>query len=269
MELNIQFDPEKLPCPIIDTHTHLTDASFDEDRAHVIQRAMEYGIRAIFLMTEQPEEVEKALSLVNSFPQALYPACGLYPAYCTEENLDLFQNYLVSHLPKWIAIGEVGLDFWIARTDDTRARQQDIFKHIINLARTYDLPLNVHSRSAGRYTVHFLIEHGATKVQMHAFDGKYSSAQPALRAGFFFSIPASIVRSKQKQKLVLHLPLEVLLLESDSPVLGPAPNMRNEPLSCLIALDTIARIKQVDPYALAEQIYQNTLRLYPGLREKF
>jgi TatD DNase family protein len=99
-------------------------------------------------------------------------------------------------------------------------------------------------------------------VQLHAFDGKASTALPALDAGYFFSIPASIVRSRQKQKLVRRLPLSCMLLETDSPVLGPEPGRRNEPANLRIALKTIAELKEVPEEAVAEAVSENFKRLY-------
>jgi TatD DNase family protein len=110
-----------------------------------------------------------------------------------------------------------------------------------------------------------LLEHGARKVQLHAFDGKAASALQAAEAGFFFSIPPSVIRSRQKQKLVKRLPLSSLLIETDSPVLGPLPKERNEPANAVIAVDAIAEIKGVDRTEVLQTVYQNTLGLYGDL----
>ena len=130
------------------------------------------------------------------------------------------------------------------------------------LAKELDLPLNVHSRSAGRHAVTLLLECNAVKVQMHAFDGKTSAALPALEAGYFFSIPPSVVRSRQKQKLVKNLPLSNLLVESDSPVLGPDPNQRNEPVNVAISIKAIAELKNISEAEAMEAVTQNTRSLY-------
>ena len=97
---------------------------------------------------------------------------------------------------------------------------------------------------------------------MHAFDAKASSAMPAVEAGYFFSIPASIVRSRQKQRLVQRLPLSCLLVETDSPVLGPVPGERNEPAHIVKAVETVAEIKDVSREAVMEAVLENTIRLY-------
>ena len=107
-----------------------------------------------------------------------------------------------------------------------------------------------------------LLDKGAKKVQLHAYDGKASSAMPAVEAGFFFSIPPSITRSRQKQKLVKKLPLSSLLAETDSPVLGPDAGARNEPANILVALKAIAELKRIDIEEVIQTVYNNTCRLY-------
>jgi TatD DNase family protein len=100
---------------------------------------------------------------------------------------------------------------------------------------------------------------------MHAFDGKASTALPAVEAGYFFSIPPSIVRSRQKQKLVKQLPLSCVLVETDSPVLAPNPNERNEPANVIMTIEAIAEIKQVSTQEVLEAAIENTKCLYGEL----
>jgi TatD DNase family protein len=113
--------------------------------------------------------------------------------------------------------------------------------------------------------VALLLEHNAKKVQLHAFDGKASAALPAVEAGFFFSIPPSIVRSRQKQKLVKQLPLSCLLVETDSPVLGPSPDERNEPANTVISINAIAEIKNISKDEVMEVVFNNASRLFGNL----
>ncbi len=140
-----------------------------------------------------------------------------------------------------------------------------MFLRFVALAAELDLPLNVHSRSAGRATIELLLAHGARRVLMHAFDGRAQSALPGVEAGFFFSVPPSVVRSPQKQKLVRRLPLEHLLVETDSPVLGPVPGERNEPANVQISLRAIAEAKDLPLARVQEQVGENARRwLSPG-----
>jgi TatD DNase family protein len=88
---------------------------------------------------------------------------------------------------------------------------------------------------------------------------------PGVEAGFFFSIPPSVVRSRQKQKLVKQLPLDCLLAETDSPVLGPDPSERNEPANVVLAIATIARLKNLEEEQVAAALWQNAMRLYGDL----
>jgi TatD DNase family protein len=159
----------------------------------------------------------------------------------------------------------VGLDFWAVQDEGGRDMQQRILEDFVDLALELDLPLNVHSRSAGRHTVELLIRKNARRVQLHAFDGKFGAAQPAVEAGFFFSVPPSVVRSRQKQKLFHQLPVSCLLLETDCPVLGPDPNLRNEPANAGLSLNFIAEMKELHPEAAAEILYENTRRLYGNI----
>jgi len=174
-------------------------------------------------------------------------------------------SFIRSERSKLVAIGEVGLDFWIVKEESQKEIQKEILKGFISLSQELDLPLNIHSihsRSAGRHAVALLLENGATRVQMHAFDGKASAALPAAEAGFFFSIPPSVVRSRQKQKLVKHLPLSCLLVETDSPVLGPESGERNEPANITVSIKTIAELKNLDEREVIESVAENTKRLY-------
>jgi TatD DNase family protein len=253
-----------MPPKIVDTHTHLCDPVFDKDRAGVIQRAREAGVVAIVLVSENKSDAHRNLDLATEHP-ILFPAAGLYPTCLDIEQTEEMCNYIRTEHSKLVAIGEVGLDYWIVKEESQREVQREIFKSFINLSKEVNLPLNVHSRSAGRYAVAMLLKHGARKVQLHAFDGKAASALQAAEAGFFFSIPPSVIRSQQKQKLVKRLPLTSLLIETDSPVLGPLPKERNEPANSVIVVDAIAEIKGVDRTEVLQTVYQNTRRLYGDL----
>ena len=249
------------PVQIIDTHTHLYDPVFRNDRSNVLVESREAGIIGIISVSESLKDAEINLKLSEVHPELL-PAAGLYPAILDLEQAQQIERFIVNHRALLVAIGEVGLDYWVAKEDEERQIQREIFSRFIDLAYEVDLPLNIHSRSAGREVIDLLLEKQATRVQLHAYDGKASGAMRAVEAGYFFSIPPSIVRSRQKQKLVKKLPLSAILLETDSPVLGPDGNERNVPPNIRTAAEAIAEIKEIAIDAVFEAAMQNTLRLY-------
>ncbi len=247
---------------LVDTHTHLCDPVFDPDREAVLERARAAGVGAVVSVSETLAEVERNLELATELDGRLLVAAGLFPTVLDEEQGRRIEERIRAERQRLVAVGEVGLDLWKVQEPEGREVQRRIFTRFIDLAIELDLPLNVHSRSAGRPTIDLLLERGARRVQLHAFDGRAAKALPAVEAGYFFSVPPSIVRSPQKQKLVRRLPLESLLVETDSPVLGPDPAERNEPANVRVSIDEIARLKEVAPEAVEEAVIANTRRLY-------
>jgi TatD DNase family protein len=246
---------------IVDTHAHICDPVFDGDRAAVLERARVAGITAVVAVAETLADARRNLDLAERFPQ-IKPAAGLYPAHLDLEAAAAMRALIRREHHRLAAIGEVGLDYWLVVDEEGRARQREIFARFIALGRELGLPLNVHSRSAGRQVVDLLLANDAAKVQLHAFDGKAAAALPAVAAGFFFSVPPSVVRSRQKQKLVRRLPLDCLLVETDSPVLGPDPQVRNEPANAAAVITALAELKQMPAAELRAALYANTRRLY-------
>jgi TatD DNase family protein len=250
---------------LVDAHAHLCDALFDPDRTEVLERARVVGVTAIIAVGEDLADARRNLELAARHP-VLRPAAGLYPTHLDLGAAEAMVSFIRGEREKLAAVGEVGLDYWVVQDESKRELQREIFARFIDLSRELDLPLNIHSRSAGRHAVGLLLERGARKVQLHAFDGKASAALPAVEAGYFFSIPPSVVRSQQKQNLVKRLPLSSLLVETDSPVLGPTPDGRNEPANVPLAVNAIAAIKKISNEEVLEAVSENALRLYGDLR---
>jgi len=246
---------------IIDAHAHLGDSVFDADRDEVIQKSLKAGIIKIISVSETLEEARRNLELAETYRQ-LCPAAGLYPSQLDFAQADELISFIRINKDRLCAIGEVGLDFWLAKDEIEQEKQRKMCGQFIDLSLELDLPLNIHSRSAGRATISLLLEKGAKKVQLHAFDGKTSAAMPAVEAGYYFSIPPSIVRSPQKQKLVRQLPLSCLLVETDSPVLGIDPQSRNEPAHIIHSIEAIAQIKGISQAAVRQVSLENTIKLY-------
>ncbi|MCG8377199.1 MAG: TatD family hydrolase, partial [Chlorobiales bacterium] len=247
---------------LVDVHAHLCDAVFDRDLETVLSRARAAGVGSVIAVGEDLADARKNISLAAANPM-IRPAAGLYPTCLDLDKAQEMAEFILGHHDQLVAIGEVGLDFWAVQDPEGKAVQREIFGKFIALSKDLSLPLNIHSRSAGRHAVKMLLEHGATLVHLHAFDGKYGTAMPAVEAGYYFSVPPSVVRSRQKQKLVKQLPLSCLLVESDSPVLGPTPAERNEPANIPVVVEAISSIKGVDARKVIEAVAENTARLYP------
>jgi TatD DNase family protein len=245
----------------IDAHAHLGDESFDSDREAVIERAAAAGVIAILCVGETLADAARNVELARRFP-LLKPCAGLYPTHldlAAEQEVAAFAR---EHRAELAAIGEVGLDHWKVEDAEGQRLQEEIFRRQIRLALDLDLPLNVHSRSAGRRTIEVLAEEGAERVLLHAFDARPATAEQGAARGYFFSIPPSIVRSRQKEKLVDRLPLDHLLLETDSPVLAAEPGARNEPAQIAVAAAAVAERKKVAVPDVARTTTANARRLF-------
>jgi TatD DNase family protein len=249
---------------LIDTHAHLCDPIFDPDRDDVIARAKAVGVAKIISVSENMADTKRNIELAGIYPEVL-PAAGLYPTYLELDQAIEMYEFIRANRNRLVAIGEVGLDFWLVKENKDKEIQKRMFSGFIDLSLELGLPLNVHSRSAGRHAVTMLLDRNAQKVQLHAFDGKAGAAMPGVEAGYYFSIPPSVVRSPQKQKLVKHLPLSCLMVETDSPVLGPNPHERNEPKNILFAVEKIAELKKIHLERVIEAVSENTRTLYGKL----
>lgn len=247
---------------LFDAHAHLASEDFAGDLPAVLASAEAAGVCGIVAVGETLEEGQEILALAARHP-LIKPAAGLYPTDLDPEAADAVVAFIRAHADRLVAVGEVGLDHWVVKDESGWKVQEENLGKFVAVSNELHLPLNVHSRSAGRHAIAFLRERGARHVLLHAFDGKAAAALEGVKAGYFFSIPSSVVRSAQKQKLVRHLPLECLLLETDSPVLGPDPAARNEPKNVTVACEAVAGLKGVTPEEIARITTENARRLFP------
>jgi TatD DNase family protein len=250
---------------LIDCHAHLASEAFDADRDAVLARARAAGVERVLVVAEGPDDAEAVLA-VCAGSEVLRPCLGVHPDQASHASADAVLALIEAHAGDLAAIGEVGLDYRVTEDEAVRAVQREVLARFVAASLRYDLALNVHSRSAGHYTIDLLREAGARRVLLHAFDGKAHYAEAAAEAGFRFSVPPSIVRSPQKQKLVARLPLDALLLETDSPVLGPEPRVRNEPANAALSARAIADIKGLPMEAVIEATTANARALFGAHR---
>lgn len=246
---------------MIDAHAHLCDPLFAPDLPEVLERARQAGVERVICVGETLEDAQRNLELAASY-EMLDAAAGLYPTILDPGRADEMLAWIRQHRGELCAIGEVGLDRWKVQDEEGRALQERIFRRFIHLSRDLDLPLNIHSRSAGRRTLDLLEEEGPCRALLHAFDGKASLAERGVALGCFFSIPPSVVRSRQKQKLLRRLPLDRVVLETDAPVLGPRAGERNEPANLVVSLAAVAEIKGCSRECAARVTTENAERLF-------
>ncbi|CAG8602671.1 23168_t:CDS:2, partial [Racocetra persica] len=258
---------------IVDVHAHLYPSSFPTTPIEqILIRAKSANVSSIVTVPEILEdaqsifELKNDLTLSSSLRDMIEPCAGLHPApqgamsLVKVDQADSIIQFIKDKSSDLVGIGEVGLDFTPRilnsaidaypdlklSDDELKNVQRTILARHIDLSLQFDLPLNVHSRSAGHHALNCLRDYGARKVVMHAFDGRIQYANKGVEMGFFFSMPPSIVRSPQRQKLAAAIPLSNLLLETDSPALGPEQGVDNEPDSVVISAKEIARIKNID-----------------------
>jgi TatD DNase family protein len=274
--------------PLIDCHAHLNWTEFDADLDAVLARARARGIVGVLCVAMDQRDaaaLQRFAERSNSehAPQ-LRVGLGVHPicAGAPSTDLDDLARLFARDSALWSAVGECGLDYSTkalpktndaAANDAVRAAQHAALERQIAIAIQYQLPLNVHSRSAGHHAIDFICQRLANverarrpPVLMHAFDGKPKFAQAAVanqEVTFYFSVAPSIVRGEQLQRLVVALPLERLVLESDAPGLGPTLGARNEPANVSISCRAIAHLLGLDVATVARQTTRNAAALFP------
>jgi len=250
---------------VIDTHCHLESDEFQADLPRVIEKAASSGVCMITSGISPPGWLE--CLRIASIYSSVYAAVGLEPARCADQELAV--SFIRDNSSRIVAVGETGLDHYFVREHEQRLAQEEAFRGMIQLALELRLPVQVHSRSAGKRALEVLADMRADNVQMHAFDGKANLAREASRdLGYYFSIPTSVARSPQKRKLVKAVEYERLLVETDSPVLGADAGTRNEPANVWVALKEVASILGRDEEEVGLTILENAHRLYPMVGTK-
>lgn len=217
---------------MIDTHTHLYAEDFDQDRDAVIQRAIQNGVNHFFLPAIDSHTHEKMLDLEQKYPQ-MSAMMGLHPCSVKpdtwEKELDIVADYL--HQRKFCAIGEIGIDlYWDKATLDI---QIQAFERQIDWAIERDLPIVIHTRESFAETFEVLERKRHPKLRgiFHCFSGNLEQALHAIDLGFLLGIGGVVTFKNGKiDQFLSEIPLEKIVLETDSPYLAPVPHRgkRNE-----------------------------------------
>ena len=256
---------------MIDTHSHIYEPEFDEDREQVVQRAREAGVDSILLPNINAESIAPMLSMCEHNPGYCYPMMGLHPEDVRDDYPEILANMkkqLLSQDSPYIAVGEVGLDFY---WDDTyRGQQLDAFEQQVCWARDFRLPLVIHCRSAHHELVDVMERHRSENLTgiFHCFGGTREEAEQLLSfEGFVLGIGGVVTYKKSTLPEVLKtIPLERIVLETDSPYLAPVPyrGKRNESAYVAETLRRVAEIYERSPKEV-EEVTSNTAKQLFGL----
>ncbi|WP_296272030.1 TatD family hydrolase [Pseudomonas sp. UBA6323] len=254
---------------LIDTHTHLDFPDFDADRDEVLARSRALGVQRMVVLGVYQANWQRLWRLVEA-NEGLYAALGLHPVY-----LDDHQPQHLAELRDWLgqlaghgklcAIGEFGLDYYLAELD--RERQQELFEAQLELAVAFELPVLLHVRRAHAATIatlkRFRPTHGGI---IHAFAGSYEEAREYIKLGFRLGLggAATWPQANRLRKVVAQLPLESIVLETDAPDMAPAmhPNQRNSPEYLTDICAELAALRGVTPEELAMASSRNADELF-------
>lgn len=249
--------------PLFDSHSHLDAPEFDGDRPAVLQRARDAGVAEQLVPAVDHDSWPK-LREVCSADSGLYPAYGLHPMYLARhqpEHLSALREWIERERPR--AIGECGLDFFVEGLD--AEKQRNYLRKQLELAREFDLPVVLHARRAVEEVTALLRSIGGLRGVIHSYSGSEEQARQLFGLGFMLGIggPLTYDRAKRLHRLVAGMPLEFLLLETDSPDQPDALHrgQRNEPAQLRVVLDTVARLRNADPDEIARETSANARRL--------
>ena len=250
---------------LFDSHAHLDDEKFDEDREQVIARIFESGVAGFVNVGACMASSARSVTLATQY-EKIYAAVGIHP-HDAENALekDYEQLAIWSKLPKVVGIGEIGLDYYYDLSP--RDVQRKVFIRQIDVARQMNMPIIIHDRDA-HADILDVIKKEAKGVRgiLHCFSGSLEMAKEIIKLGFYISIagPVTFKNAAKLPEIVANVPLERLLIETDSPYLTPHPHRgkRNEPTYVRLVAEQVASLRGMELSALAEATYNNAKDIF-------
>lgn len=251
---------------ITDTHTHLYSEAFDEDRKDMMQRAINNGVRRFFVPAIDSEYTERMFQLEKDYPNEVFLMSGLHPTHVKEnykEEIAHVEEQLAAR--KFYAVGEIGIDLYWDKT--FLPQQQETFQYQIQLAKKYKLPIVIHCRDAFDAVFEVLEkEKGATLFGIfHCFTGTKEQAEKAIGYNMKLGIGGVVTFKNGKiDKFLNEIPLEHIVLETDSPYLAPTPyrGKRNESSYVMNVLGKVAEIYQLTENEVAAITTENSKAVF-------
>ena len=249
----------------IDTHTHLQFESYNDDRELVIQRAIKNDIDAIITIGTDIKSSRDALDLAKKFA-VVFASVGIHPndsENTSDSDLDEIEK--MAQIDKIVAIGEIGLDYY--RQYSPKEKQQIVLRKQVQLARKLRFPIIIHNRDAHEDIYRILKEERAEEVSgvFHSFSGDINFLKSILNLNYCVSFTGPVTfKNTNYNKLIEYVPLEQLLLETDSPFLTPVPfrDKRNEPSYLRYIAEKVAQVKGITIEKLAEITSDNARNLF-------
>ena len=251
---------------LFDTHAHLDDKRFDGDRDNVIKKAREEGIEYIL---NPGADLETSIAAVNVANQndKIYAAVGVHPHDVKDINEDTIRELKkLSENKKVVAIGEIGLDYYY--DNSPREEQRKWFKRQIELAKEVNLPIIIHDRDAHQETFDILKEYNVGDIGcvMHCYASSVEMAKEYIKMGVYISIagPVTFKNARKTYEVAKEIPLEYLLVETDSPYLTPTPyrGKRNESSYVKFVAQKVAEAKGITLEEVARQTTLNAKKLF-------
>jgi hydrolase, TatD family len=250
---------------IFDTHAHYDDKQFQEDRSKLMEQMRENGIDTIINVSARVDSWAATIQLTQEY-DFVYGAIGVHPdevGNLTEAKFEEMKAFFENK--KVVAVGEIGLDYyWDTNSHEV---QEKWFVKQLELAKSKNLPVNIHSRDAAQDTMRILKQHGESLSGIiHCYSYSKEVAKEYVDMGYYLGIGGVITfqNAKKLKEVVKETPLENLVLETDCPYLAPAPNRgkRNTSLNLKYVAGEIANIKSISPEEVIEQTAQNARKVY-------
>ena len=252
---------------VIDTHTHLDAEEFNEDRAEVFARAREAGVGKVFLPAIDVKTTHAVLALSREYPGYAYPMIGLHPEEVKEDWKEQLAELRKMQISDFIAIGEIGLDYYWSR--EFEHEQLEAFEEQVKWAIETRLPLMIHCRKAQNEMVHLLRQYQKDLPGgvFHCFTGNQKEAEELLSFdNFVLGIGgvSTFKSSHLREDLPAVVPMNRIVLETDSPYMAPVPfrGKRNESAFVVEVLKTLAKAYGVSEEEFAKQTNETVKRVF-------
>lgn len=251
---------------LIDSHAHLDDNKYDQDRESMLQRAQESGVKQIINVGYDLASSRRSVDLAEKY-DFIFAAVGIHPhdAQGADEATWVEIKKLAAH-PKVVALGEMGLDYF--RNLSPKETQRKVFRSQLNLAKEMNKPIIVHDREAHGEIMEMLKKEKDPETigVLHCFSGSWEMAQECIKMGFYISMagPVTFQNAPNLHEIAVKVPLDRLLVETDSPYLAPSPfrGKRNESAHVRLIAEKIASLRQISLEELAGATSSNTKKLF-------